>query len=300
MIEIKNLTKKFDSNVALNRMNCYISEGTIFGLAGSNGSGKSTLLRTLSGVYEADEGQVIIDGEPALYNHTIKERCYYIADYPFFFNDSTVENMGKLLKNIYSTWDQQRFEELCEMFPIARKKKIINMSKGMQRQASLILAFAAKPKYLFLDEIFDGLDPLIRKTLKTLIIQDVTDRNMTCIIASHNLRELEDICDHVGLLHKGGVLLSRELEDMKMHIHKVQCVIQNPLLEEELLRELDVVQSEKRLSLLTLIVRGEKDRIMETVESKFPLFAEMIPLTLEEIFISETEVAGYEVKNIFW
>ena len=149
MIEIKNLTKKFDSNVALNRMNCYISEGTIFGLAGSNGSGKSTLLRTLSGVYEPDEGQVIIDGEPAFDNHKIKERCYYIADYPFFFNDSTVENMGKLLKNIYSTWDQQRFEELCEMFQIERKKKIINMSKGMQRQASLILAFAAKPKYLF-------------------------------------------------------------------------------------------------------------------------------------------------------
>ena len=203
MIEIKNLTKKFDSNVALNRMNCYISEGTIFGLAGSNGSGKSTLLRTLSGVYEPDEGQVIIDGEPAFDNHKIKERCYYIADYPFFFNDSTVENMGKLLKNIYSTWDQQRFEELCEMFPIARKKKIINMSKGMQRQASLILAFAAKPKYLFLDEIFDGLDPLIRKTLKTLIIQDVTDRNMTCIIASHNLREIDDICDRIVMLHDG-------------------------------------------------------------------------------------------------
>ena len=171
MIEIKNLIKKFDSNVALNRMNCSISEGTIFGLAGSNGSGKSTLLRTLSGVYEPDEGQVIIDGEPAFDNHKIKERCYYIADYPFFFNDSTVENMGKLLKNIYSTWDQQRFEELCEMFPIERKKKIINMSKGMQRQASLILAFAAKPKYLFLDEIFDGLDPLIRKRLRHLLFK---------------------------------------------------------------------------------------------------------------------------------
>ena len=128
----------------------------------------------------------------------------------------------------------------------------------------------------------------------------MTERPFTPIIASHNLRELEDICDHVGLLHKGGVLLSRELEDMKMHIHKVQCVIQNPLLEEELLRELDVVQSEKRLSLLTLIVRGEKDKIMETVESKFPLFAEMIPLTLEEIFISETEVAGYDIKKLFF
>ena len=191
MIEIKNLTKKFDSNVALNRMNCYISEGTIFGLAGSNGSGKSTLLRTLSGVYEPDEGQVIIDGEPAFDNHKIKERCYYIADYPFFFNDSTVENMGKLLKNIYSTWDQQRFEELCEMFPIERKKKIINMSKGMQRQASLILAFAAKPKYLFLDEIFDGLDPLIRKTLTEMNVQIISQvGNYFSVMARGDIDEI--------------------------------------------------------------------------------------------------------------
>ena len=297
MIEIKNLTKKFDSNVALNRMNCYISEGTIFGLAGSNGSGKSTLLRTLSGVYEPDEGQVIIDGEPAFDNHKIKERCYYIADYPFFFNDSTVENMGKLLKNIYSTWDQQRFEELCEMFPIERKKKIINMSKGMQRQASLILAFAAKPKYLFLDEIFDGLDPLIRKTLKTLIIQDVTDRNMTCIIASHNLRKLEDICDHVGLLHKGGMLLSKDLDDMKLNIHKIQCVLPAGVGSSDL-QGIDIIKTEQRGSLLTLTVRGKREEIQTILQAYHPVFFEMIPLSLEEIFISETEVAGYDIKRL--
>ena len=297
MIEIKNLTKKFDSNVALNRMNCSISEGTIFGLAGSNGSGKSTLLRTLSGVYEPDEGQVIIDGEPAFDNHKIKERCYYIADYPFFFNDSTVENMGKLLKNIYSTWDQQRFEELCEMFPIERKKKIINMSKGMQRQASLILAFAAKPKYLFLDEIFDGLDPLIRKTLKTLIIQDVTDRNMTCIIASHNLRELEDICDHVGLLHKGGMLLSKDLDDMKLNIHKIQCVLPAGVGSSDL-QGIDIIKTEQRGSLLTLTVRGKREEIQTILQAYHPVFFEMIPLSLEEIFISETEVAGYDIKRL--
>ena len=170
----------------------------------------------------------------------------------------------------------------------------------MKRQVSMLLGICAGTKYLFCDETFDGLDPVMRQAAKSILAYEVTERPFTPIIASHNLRELEDICDHVGLLHKGGVLLSRELEDMKMHIHKVQCVIQNPLLEEELLRELDVVQSEKRLSLLTLIVRGEKDRIMETVESKFPLFAEMIPLTLEEIFISETEVAGYDIKKLFF
>ena len=292
MIEIKNLTKKFDSNVALNRMNCYISEGTIFGLAGSNGSGKSTLLRTLSGVYEPDEGQVIIDGEPAFDNHKIKERCYYIADYPFFFNDSTVENMGKLLKNIYSTWDQQRFEELCEMFPIARKKKIINMSKGMQRQASLILAFAAKPKYLFLDEIFDGLDPLIRKTLKTLIIQDVTDRNMTCIIASHNLREIDDICDRIVMLHDGSLLTNEETDSLKNKIHKIQMAFKNsPSV--KTLTEMNVQIISQVGNYFSVMARGDIDEIMEKLNSLNPVFIETMPSTLEEVFINEMEGAGY-------
>ena len=292
MIEIKNLTKKFDSNVALNRMNCSISEGTIFGLAGSNGSGKSTLLRTLSGVYEPDEGQVIIDGEPAFDNHKIKERCYYIADYPFFFNDSTVENMGKLLKNIYSTWDQQRFEELCEMFPIERKKKIINMSKGMQRQASLILAFAAKPKYLFLDEIFDGLDPLIRKTLKTLIIQDVTDRNMTCIIASHNLREIDDICDRIVMLHDGSLLTNEETDSLKNKIHKIQMAFKNsPSV--KTLTEMNVQIISQVGNYFSVMARGDIDEIMEKLNSLNPVFIETMPSTLEEVFINEMEGAGY-------
>ena len=164
----------------------------------------------------------------------------------------------------------------------------------------MLLGVCAGTKYLFCDETFDGLDPVMRQAAKSILAYEVTEREFTPVIASHNLRELEDICAHVGLLHKGGVLLSREVEDMKLHIHKIQCVIQNPVLEEELLRELEVIQHEKRLSLMTLIVRGEKDRIMEIVESKFPVFAEMIPLTLEEIFISETEVAGYDIKDLFY
>ena len=193
MIKIEGLTKCFGKTVALNHLECEIMEGSIWGLVGSNGSGKSTLLRTLSGVYEADQGNVYIDDEKAFDNESAKEKCYFIPDYPWFFNDSTVENLATLIRNIYSTWNEERFQELCKIFPIKTNERIVNMSKGMQRQASLILAFAAQPKYLFLDEIFDGLDPVIRKSLKRLIIEDVTVRGMTCNIATHNSREIYDI-----------------------------------------------------------------------------------------------------------
>lgn len=292
MIEIKNLTKKFDTTVALDNMNCSISEGTIFGLAGSNGSGKSTLLRTLSGVYEADGGEIIIDGQNAFDNHEIKERCYYIADYPYFFNDSTVENLAKLLRNMYSTWDEERFQQLCEMFPIATNKRIINMSKGMQRQASLILGFATRPKYLFLDEIFDGLDPVIRKTLKTLIIEEVSDNNMTCIIASHNLREIDDICDRIVLLHNGVLVTNTETDILKNKLHKIQLAFSETP-DSGVFSDLDAQIISQVGSYYCLMVRGDIDEIMEKLNALNPAFIESIPSTLEEVFINEMEDAGY-------
>ncbi|MFQ9516098.1 MAG: ABC transporter ATP-binding protein [Eubacterium sp.] len=292
MIEIKNLTKRFDTTIALNNMNCSISEGTIFGLAGSNGSGKSTLLRTLSGVYEADGGEIIIDGQKAFDNHNIKEQCYYIADYPYFFNDSTVENLAKLFRNIYSTWDEERFCQLCGMFPIETNKKIINMSKGMQRQASLILGFATRPKYLFLDEIFDGLDPVIRKTLKKLIIEDVTDNNMTCIIASHNLREIDDICDRIVLLHNGELVTNTETDVLKNKLHKIQLALtETP--DGDIFNGLDAQIISQVGSYYCLMVRGDIDEIMERLNALNPAFIESIPSTLEEVFINEMEDAGY-------
>ncbi len=292
MIEINNLTKKFGTTIALNQMNCIISEGTIFGLAGSNGSGKSTLLRTLSGVYEADGGTVIIDGENAFDNHVIKERCYYIADYPYFFNDSTVENLAKLLRNLYATWSEERFQQLCKIFPIATDKKIINMSKGMQRQASLILAFATCPKYLFLDEIFDGLDPVIRKTLKSLIIQDVTENNMTCIIASHNLREIDDICDKIVLLHNGELVTNTETDVLKNKIHKVQLAFME-MPEGDIFAGIDAQILSRVGNYYCLMIRGDIDEIMEKLNALKPAFIEAMPSTLEEVFINEMEEAGY-------
>lgn len=292
MIEIKNLTKKFDATVALNSMNCSIEEGTIFGLAGSNGSGKSTLLRTLSGVYEADGGEIIIDGQSAFDNHEIKERCYYIADYPYFFNDSTVENLAKLSRNIYSTWDEERFRQLCDMFPIDPNKKIINMSKGMQRQASLILGFAVRPKYLFLDEIFDGLDPVIRKTLKKLIIEDVTGNNMTCIIASHNLREIDDICDRIVMLHNGELVTNTETDVLKNKLHKIQLAFKETP-DGDIFNGVDAQIISQVGSYYCLMVRGDIDEIMEKLNAMNPAFIEAVSSTLEEVFINEMEDVGY-------
>lgn len=292
MIEIKNLTKRFGATVALNEMNCVISEGTIFGLAGSNGSGKSTLLRTLSGVYEVDGGEVIIDGEAAFDNHVIKERCYYISDYPYFFNDSTVENLAKLMRKMYANWDEQRFIQLCNMFPIATNKRIINMSKGMQRQASLILAFSTRPKYLFLDEIFDGLDPVIRKTLKSLIIEGISEDNMTCIIASHNLREIDDICDKIVLLHNGNLVRNTETDTLKNKIHKIQLAF-NKVPEGDIFEGLDVQILSRVGGYFALMVRGDIDEITEKLNALNPAFMETMPSTLEEVFINEMEDAGY-------
>lgn len=292
MIEIKNLTKMFDKTIAVNDLNCDIDEGMIFGLAGSNGSGKSTLLRTLSGVYEPDGGKIIIDGENAFDNHKIKERCAYIADYPYFFNDSTVEKLAALYRKLYLGWDEERYLRLCAMFPISTNKKIINMSKGMQRQASLILAFATKPKYLFLDEIFDGLDPVIRKTLKSLIIEDVTDRNMTCIIASHNLREIDDICDKIVLLHKGNLVKNEETDALKNRMHKIQLAFNEPV-DRTVFSEINGEIISQVGNYYVIMAKGDGDEIMEKLNALNPAFIEVMPSTLEEVFVNEMEGVGY-------
>lgn len=292
MIEIKNLTKRFDDTIAINNMNCDIKEGNIVGLAGSNGSGKSTLLRTISGVYQADGGSIVIDGQEAFDNHVIKEKCYYIADYPYFFNDSTVDNMAQLYKKLYASWDEERYAELCDRFPIERDKRIINMSKGMQRQASLILAFSCRPKYLLLDEIFDGLDPVIRKLLKEIIIEEVTDRNMTCIIASHNLREVDDICDKIVLIHNGELITNNDTDEVKQKMHKIQIAF-NETQYSDIFNDLGVEIISQMGNYYRLMAKGDIDEIMADLEQLNPAFIEVLPATLEEVFINEMEGAGY-------
>lgn len=297
MITITNLTKTFGEVKALDRLNCNINKGSVFGLVGSNGSGKSTLLRILAGVYEANGGTVRIDGRPSFDDQDVKSRVYFISDYPYFFNDSTIENTASLYRRLYPTWEESKYIQLCGIFPINKKAKIINMSKGMQRQAALILALSCCPQYLLLDEIFDGLDPVIRQLLKKLLMDDVSARGMTVVIASHNLRELEDVCDHVGLLHKGGIVLEKELDEMKLGIHKVQAAFSSAL-PDGAFADIDIIDIQKRGLLYNLVARGDKEQLMAKMNALNPVFIEALPLTLEEVFISEMEVAGYDINNI--
>ncbi len=297
MIEAKNLTKRFGDLMAVDHINAQIRDGSVFGLIGTNGAGKSTFLRMLSGILKPDEGSVTIDGKEVFEDVAVKSRFFYISDDQYFFSNSTPEQLMKFYMGVYPKFNKNRFIHLMDSFELDRKRKINTFSKGMKKQVSVICGVCAGTDYLFCDETFDGLDPVMRQTVKSIFIGDMEERNLTPIIASHNLRELEDICDHVGLLHKGGILLSKDLEDMKLNIHKLQCVLV-PGMNVADLKDLDIIHADSRGSLCTLTVRGIREEIKARMEQYHPIFAEIIPLSLEEIFISETEVAGYDIKKL--
>lgn len=297
MIEAVNLTKRFDEIVAVDHINATIKDGSVFGLIGTNGAGKSTFLRLASGVLKPDEGRITIDGREIFEDEAAKQRFFYISDEQFFFSNATPAEMMCFYKKVYERFDVQRFHKLMDSFGLDEKRKIHTFSKGMKKQVSVICGVCANTDYLFCDETFDGLDPVMRQAVKSIFAADMEDRNLTPIIASHNLRELEDICDHVGLLHKGGILLSKDLDEMKLNIHKLQCVLPAGMKTEQLLG-LEILKTEERGRLLTLTVRGAREKIETVIASYHPVFYECIPLSLEEIFISETEVAGYDIKKL--
>lgn len=298
MIEVTSISKSFGDIKAISDITTSIQEGSVFGLVGTNGAGKSTFMRIISGILKADKGSVKIDSMDIFENIDAKKLICFIPDTPFYFANSTIKDMMEYYKIIYPSFAEFRFIELIDKFGLDMKRKINTFSKGMKKQVSVLLGVCANTKYLLCDETFDGLDPVMRQAVKSIFASEILNREFTPIIASHNLRELEDICDHVGLLHEGGILLSRDLEDMRFEIHKLQYVLQNPTAEEQLLREVEVMQYEKRGSLVTLTVRGKKEEILTRIAGKKPLFYEILPLSLEEIFISETEVAGYDIKNL--
>jgi ABC-2 type transport system ATP-binding protein len=208
--------------------------------------------------------------------------------------------MGEYYELIYPGFDRTRFLQMLEKFDLDPRRKLATFSKGMKKQVSVLLGVCANTRYLLCDETFDGLDPVMRQAVKSLFASEILNREFTPVIASHSLREIEDICDHVGLLHKGGILFAKDLDEMKLRIHKIQCVIPDEQEEQALLGELEVLQYERRGSLLTVVARGSSEEIMRKVQEKQPLFCEILPLTLEEIFISETEVAGYDIKNLIF
>ena len=300
MIEVNQCSKKFGVLQAVNKVSLQIGNREVFGLVGSNGAGKSTLLRMMAGIIRGDEGNILVDGTDVYENEKAKSSIFYIADDSYFPANFTPREMAVYYKNVYPSFRMQKYEKLMKQFHLDERGKINRFSKGMKKQLLVILGIAAGTKYMLCDETFDGLDPVMRQAVKSLFAAEIMNRDFSPVIASHNLRELEDICDHVGLLHQGGILLSQDLEELKFHIHKVQCVLSDSQKEKELAKELDVLSIQHQGSLLLITARGTRTEIMERIQAKKPLFCEILPLTLEEIFISETEVAGYEIKNIFW
>jgi len=298
MIEAKGLTKKFDEIVAVDHIDAKIREGSVFGLIGTNGAGKSTFLRMASGILKPDEGTVEIDGESVYENRKVKTKFFYISDDPYFFTNGTPVDMADFYKSVYTRFDIGRFNHLLETFGLNKKRKISTFSKGMKKQLSVLLAICANTEYIFCDETFDGLDPVMRQAVKSLLAKEMGERGLTPVIASHNLRELEDICDTVGLLHKGGVLLSKDLDEMKCGLQKIQCVFKDGAAYENALSIFDIMKKEHRGSLYTLTVRGGREEIAEKLGQIDTVFCEVLPLSLEEIFISETEVVGYDIKKL--
>lgn len=297
MIEAKGLTKRFDKITALSSIDLTVADGVVFGLIGANGSGKSTLLRLIAGVYYPDAGELTVDGTAAFDNVAIKEQIFFLSDTPYFIHQADTNEMAKFYSRIYPSWSWDKFNYLTTVFPIDPKMKISTMSKGMQRQAALMLALSCCPKYLLLDEAFDGLDPVIRDVLKKLIAAGIAESGLTVIIASHNLRELEDLCDHAALLYKGEVVFNDEIDTLKTHLHKIQVAYKG-VPDNAVFTGIEVVKLEKQGSLIQLVARGEREEIMQKLQATDPLFIEPLTPTLEELFIFELEVKGYDIQSI--
>jgi ABC-2 type transport system ATP-binding protein len=276
-----------------------INDDDIFGLIGTNGAGKSTLLRILAGVIRQDSGEVLIDGESVFENPAVKEKLCFISDSDAFLPNATPCSMVEMYSAIYKGFNRERFDFMRLKLGMEKNNSIRNFSKGMKRQLKLILALSSGAKYILCDEAMDGLDPVIRQTVKSIMAEEVYDRKIVPVIASHNLREIEDISGRIGLLHKGNVLLSEQLDEMKLQSQKFQVVLQDPGQEATLSSLLHPTSIDKSGSLFTIIVKGSKDSIRKTVDSMNPVFFEFLPLTLEEIFITETEACGYDLRKIF-
>ena len=300
MIKAENVTKRFGDVLAVDDITLQIEEGKVFGLIGTNGAGKSTFLRMVSGVLKPDKGTITIDESPVFENPSCKENFFYISDEAYFFLNATPDDMARFYGRCYPAFNRERYEDLMKRFELDRSRKITTFSKGMKKQLSIILGLSAGTKYIFCDETFDGLDPVMRQGVKSLFAQGMTDNGLTPVIASHNLRELEDICDTVGLLYKGGMLLSRDLDDIKEDVHKVQVVFHSDYDPGEIFERLEILEQEKRGSLYTIIARGRQNELNGILRESNPVFMESLPLSLEEIFITSTGVEGYDIKKIIY
>ncbi len=297
MISVKNLSKKFENELVLDNINMEVKKGSIYGIIGPNGSGKTTLLNSLVGVYKSDSGEVNIKDEDINDNATIKECMAYMQDEIYAYPQYTIKNMADFYKGMYKSWDDSRYNKLKEIFEINDKKRITKLSKGMKKQVAFTFALSKTPEILIMDEPIDGLDPIARKKLWNIIIDDVAKRDMTVVISSHNLKELENMCDTILIIDKGKTVAEKNIEDLKSDVHKIQVVLENKEKEEEMLKELNVINIEKNGSITVLVVKGDIKQIENTIKKYNPLVLDILKLNLEEVFIYEMEGLGYEINN---
>jgi len=296
MITAQNLTKTFDKFTALENLSCSIPNGCIYGLVGSNGAGKSTLLRLITGIYRPDKGEVLIDGKRVYDNPEVKRRFVFVPDELYFLPQSNMNRMASLYKSVYPGFDGQRFEQLAHAFNLDPNAKLQTFSKGMKRQAATILALSVKPDFIFFDETFDGLDPVMRNLVKKVIYADVCERKATAVITSHSLRELEDTCDQLALLHKGGIIFESDIENLRTSLFKLQVAFSEPY-DQSLFSDMNIVSFVKKGSIASIIARGDKERAVAQIKTLNPLLVEALPLTLEEVFTYEMEALGYSFED---
>lgn len=297
MIEANNLTKKFDGLTALDNLSCKIPKGCVYGLVGSNGAGKSTFLRLITGVYRPDKGTVRLEGKPVYDNPEVKGRFVFVPDELYFLPQANMNKMAKLYASIYDHFSFERYKKLTEAFHLDPKKNIMGFSKGMKRQAATIIALSAMPDYIFFDETFDGLDPVMRNLVKSIIYSDICERQATAVITSHSLRELEDTCDQLALLHKGGIVFESDIQNLKTSLFKVQLGFNREFNRDELV-ELDILNYSQKGSVVNIILRGDKDKTAALLKEMSPVIMDILPLTLEEVFIHEMAALGYGANEM--
>ena len=297
MISAKNVTMEFDGFAALKDLSCEIPDGVIYGLVGSNGAGKSTFLRLLSGVYRPMSGEITAQGKPIYDNPEVKKDILYVPDELYFLPQASMNTMANFYAAAYENFSRERFKELTETFGLNPEANINTFSKGMKRQAATVLALSAMPKYLFFDETFDGLDPVMRNLVKQVIYNDVIERKTTTIITSHSLRELEDTCDQLALLHKGGIVFESDIQDLKTSLFKIQVAF-NEIFDRSKFENIHILDYTQMGSVATFIAKGNREETVAEIRAKNPILLDVLPLNLEEVFVYEMEALGYAFKDI--
>lgn len=297
MIKISNLNKSYGKHKVLENLNCNIKTNSIYGLIGANGAGKSTLLRIIADVIRKDSGSVLIDDREVEDNEKVKQKVAFLPDDLYFFPGYTMLDMAKFYQDMYRKFDLDYFKELATMLKLDVNAKVETFSKGMKRQVSLVCTLATNAEYMLFDETFDGLDPVIRNLMKKIIAKQMESKCTTIIMTSHNLRELEDICDNLGLLYKGGILFESDIDTLKTNMFKVQISLKEEF-DKDTFKDLEVLSFNKTGSVAKIIIKGERENCEKLLQAKNPIILDFLPLTLEEVFIYEMEVLGYEFNQV--